>query len=226
MSTLIGQVARREPEPLSNLMRAGTRLLHSKAERTGVVGKLLEHRCDRREYALFLRNLLPVYETLERTLDAFRDARPAIGVARVARPEVYRAAALRSDLLALCGVTWQQALPLLPTAESYAEAIATATRRRGDAGLLAHAYVRYLGDLSGGQLLRTLIARDLSIDAHCLTVYDFPAIPDVARFRQDYRQAIDQAGIEISAAQAAVAEAVDAFAYSIALSEAVANAGY
>jgi heme oxygenase (biliverdin-producing, ferredoxin) len=54
----------------------------------------------------------------------------------------------------------------------------------GPAGLLAHGYVRYLGDLSGGQFLRRKIAKAYELDEQegaGLEFYDFASLEDNTR---------------------------------------------
>lgn len=53
------------------------------------------------------------------------------------------------------------------------------TATPGPAGLLAHAYVRYLGDLSGGQFLRRRIAKAYGLDEEGeagVEFYDFGSL--------------------------------------------------
>ncbi|XUM24561.1 biliverdin-producing heme oxygenase [Bradyrhizobium oligotrophicum S58] len=63
---MAGRSAR--PASLLQAMRERTKTLHLTAERTGIVADLLRGRGTPEAYALLLRNLLPVYETLEAEL--------------------------------------------------------------------------------------------------------------------------------------------------------------
>ena len=199
---------------LVRAMRARTRQLHTQAERSGIVSDILRGRATLGGYALFLRNLLPAYEALEEALNAQRSLIPAI-----ARDDVFRAPALRSDLEALAGARWATALPLLDPAKDYAAAI---TQLSGDRPrLLAHAYVRYFGDINGGQILKGLLAKSLALQAGSLAFYDFPGVDDLTSFRLDYYQAFDAAVTERAAIDIAAEEAAEAFASNIRISEAV-----
>ena len=44
--------------------------------------------------------------------------------------------------------------------------------------LIAHAYVRYLGDLSGGRIVGRILARSPGLGPEALSFYDFPGIAD------------------------------------------------
>jgi heme oxygenase (biliverdin-producing, ferredoxin) len=205
---------------LAAALRERTRLLHVRAERTGIVREVLAGRASRQGYALLLRNLLPAYARLEAGLE---EHRLAPGVRAFAQPAVYRSHALAADLEVLCGADWRSALPLLPAGARYARQVGRAARGDG-ARLIAHAYTRYLGDLYGGQILRRLLARSLGLGAQSLSFYDFPGIGDAEAFRAGYRTALDRAALEIADCTAVIDEAARAFELNIAVSTAVQEA--
>jgi heme oxygenase (biliverdin-producing, ferredoxin) len=202
---------------LAGALRERTQTLHTRAERTGIVNAVLRGTASRHGYVLLLRNLLPAYQWMEAGLERHRQA-PGIGA--FARPEIYRAKALVSDLRALAGVDWPGSLPLLPAGEQYAQRVASATEGDGTR-LIGHAYARYLGDLSGGQILRRLLARTLGLGERELSFYDFPDVADVDTLKHSFRVALDRVGAEIADAEGIVSEAISAFELNIALSEAV-----
>ena len=207
--------SQRQPS-LATVLREATRDMHSRAERSGYVADLLRGRGSRAGYLLLLRNLLPAYEELENGLELHMSSPVFRGVPW---RSLLRAPALERDLQALAGAGWRSSLALLPAGESYRARVAQAARGNGER-LLAHAYTRYLGDVSGGQLLEMLLARSLGLAAHELSFYSFPDIPDLPRFISDFRCALAVAGRLVD--QGAVAdEAIEAFALNIALSEAV-----
>lgn len=205
---------------LADELRDATGDLHARAERTGMIGQLMRGQGSRAGYVLLLRNLLPAYRALEHGLEAHRTA-PA--VAGVARREVYRAEAIARDLVYLHGAAFESALPLLPAGAAYArriEQVAGGEPYR----LLAHAYTRYLGDLSGGQLLARSLRRTLALEPAGLSFLEFPAITGLAAFKAQYRAAIDAASPDARTRQAIVNEARAAFEYNIAISDAVLTA--
>jgi heme oxygenase len=203
---------------LSAAFRQRTRLLHANAERSGVVRQILSGQASRWGYSLFLRNLLPVYQEMEARLEQRRHA-PAFR--DLARPEIYRTMSIIADLTALCGPNWSHSLPILPVAELYAEQVAA----QGDGfGLLAHVYVRYLGDLNGGRVLKNLLARSLGLEPEALSFYEFPGIANLETFRIGYRAAIDLSASEIPDTNPVIEESAEAFQLNIRLSEAVQRA--
>jgi heme oxygenase len=199
---------------LSVALREQTQALHTKAEKTGFVNAILRGQATREGYTLYLRNLLPAYQAIERGLDRHRDAP---GVRQVALPALYRSAAIEHDLAGIAGENWDAQVPLLPAGQAYAERVAASDGIR----LIGHAYTRYLGDLNGGQGLKRLLARLLGLGPEALSLYEFPLVPDPRAFTVEYRTRLDLAGQEIDDAEAVVQEAVAAFRLNIDLSEAV-----
>jgi heme oxygenase len=208
-----GRLAR--PAVFVDALRERTKSLHTEAERSGLVSEILHGRGTKFGYALLLRNLLPVYAAMENAL-VQKSASPALAL--IVRPALFRVGAIAADLQALSPRAAE--LPLLPQATAYVNAIAAASSATGDR-LIAHAYTRYLGDLSGGQILKRLLARSLALPAEALTFYDFPDIADIAAFKDDYRDAIERAGAMISDPDAVLTEAAHAFQLNIDLSVAL-----
>ncbi len=209
--------AGRMPRPASLLeaLRSRTRDLHRQAERSGMIADILRGQATRDGYALLLRNLLPVYHALEEQLTG---AGRSLPIGPLVRPELARAAAIRNDLESLAVDI--SASPVLPATTEYVDAIVRAGM--GDGGrLIAHAYARYLGDLSGGQILKRLLARSLDLGPAELSFYDFSVIDDVQAFKADYRAAIDRAGEASEDFDAIVEEGARAFELNIALSVAL-----
>ena len=203
-------------DTLSAALRERTSTLHRQAERTGFVGALLKGRATRDGYRCLLKGLLPVYEEMENALVARAENG---GVGLLALPAVYRTKAIRSDLEALSAATGSEP-PALAAAELYAKRVRMAGAGDG-ALLIAHAYTRYLGDLNGGRVLRTQLAKTLSLDPNALSFFDFPDIDDVRAFVASYRARIDQAGESLHNRDAILEESAQAFRCNIALSEAI-----
>lgn len=208
------------PASLLEALREQTKQLHAVAERTGIVAEILHRRGSLFGYALLLRNLLPVYRTMEQGLAAQRTS-AVVGL--LVRPELDRAGAIESDLHVIANLYGIDDLPLLPEASRYADVISEASKGTG-IRLIAHAYARYLGDLSGGQILKKLLERSLDLPSEAMAFYDFPGIADIAAFKSEYRSAIDRAGDELGDFDVVAAEGARAFELNIDLSIAVQDA--
>ncbi|MTW14687.1 biliverdin-producing heme oxygenase [Rhodoplanes serenus] len=206
---------------LANALREVTAPLHRVAERAGVISDIVRGRSSRAAYALLLRNLYAVYDALEAGLERHRDS-PAVG--RLARPEVYRAEALRRDLATLYGgIDVALAVPLLPAGAEYVDAVIDAGAGDG-VRLIGHAYTRYLGDLSGGQTVSRVLAQTLGLAPDARHLYAFDVVEPLDAYKERYRDAIDQAAHETERPDAILAEAMRAFRLNVALFWAVKDA--
>ena len=198
----------------ATLLRHRTEAVHREAERSGFIADLIRGRATRDGYALFLRNLLPVYDALEAALDERSGPKFAFWRDR----KLSRRHRLRADLHNLIGADWAARCELLPEAERYAASIRTAA---SDEHLLAHAYARYLGDLSGGQILRTVLTRKLALAPDALAFYDFSDILDIDLKKAMIRDALDRVDPSGPMAEATIQEAIAAFRHNISLALAV-----
>jgi heme oxygenase len=167
----------------------------------------------RAAYVLYLRNLHPVYQTLEQRLapwraDAVRNA--------LADPALSRSPALDNDLRQIAGEDWRTQLPIIAAGRAYAGRVASASEPQ----LVAHAYVRYLGDLNGGRMMPRLLGRALNLPAGSMAFYDFPGLPSVTDYQARFKAALDVA-VAAHEATTVLAEAQRAFDLNIALAEEV-----
>lgn len=194
-----------------------TRELHLQAEQSGIIADILRGEASRDGYILLLRNLHAAYTAMEHGL-ARHHQTP--GLDRVSAYRFDRAGAIAADLDALCGVNWPCAIPLLPAAENYADVIAQAAEGDGSR-LIAHAYTRYLGDLSGGQIVQKLLAKSMQLRPEQLSMFDFTGFPDPAALKSEYRHALEHAGAVVADPDLVVEEGATAFTLNIALSVAV-----
>lgn len=211
--------AAESPMPVSvvTALYLRTKALHLEAERTGIIRDLLRGEASREGYVLLLRNLLPAYREMENGFERHHGSSCLGGLANYG---LDRAPAIEADLVALSGKDWQRDIPLLAAGDIYARRIAKAAEGDG-ARLIAHAYTRYLGDLSGGQILQRLLERSLELRPSELSFYDFPRFADLTALKADYRKVLDHAGALASDPQAVIEEGAIAFSLNIDLSCAI-----
>ena len=125
-------------------------------------------------------------------------------------------AAIEMDLRLL----WPEAeLPLLPEGAAHVDQVRRAVEGDGT-GLIAHAYVRYLGDLNGGRIMGRRLVDCLGGFARGLTFHEYPLLEDLRGFTNVYREKLDQA-VRATVFDTVAREAVAAFEANIVLSEAV-----
>jgi len=197
------------PTPtLAQQLRSDTRALHTEAERTGVMRLLLRGQLDRAGYCALLRNLHAIYAALEPALQRHA-GHPA--VAPVVFDALFREAPLAEDLRELHGADWADAVPLQRATEHYVERLHELDEHAPTL-LVAHAYLRTLGDLSGGQMLAKIVTQSLRLDAgHGVRFYDFGSPADVAAHVLAFRCGLDALPLAPGDQQAIVDEACRAF---------------
>jgi heme oxygenase len=204
---------------LSARLRADTRELHVQAERSGVMAGLLRGQLPLERYGALVAALYEIYDALEEGLDANAE-HPAVAPLR--RPGLARRAALAADLAVLRRLGLAPAAAT-PGATSYAEHL-----RRVAADdpvrLVAHAWLRYLGDLNGGRILERVVRERLGVPEGAMAFYRFPALADPAAAAVQWRAALDELPIDAATVDALVAEASDGFHRHIALFEELADA--
>lgn len=194
-------------EPLSAQLRAGTRDEHQAAESMAFVDRLLAGDLSAAAYTDLAAQLLPVYRALEEVGD--RLSADPIGGSLVFE-ELRRAPSLEADLAVLAGPDWADRADVRephPATVAYAERI----RSAGLPGYVAHAYTRYLGDLSGGQVIARMVQRHYGVPEEGLSFYRFPEIDRLKPFKDVYRARLDSLPLTVDERDAVVAESREAF---------------
>jgi heme oxygenase (biliverdin-producing, ferredoxin) len=199
---------------LAERLKSETRALHVAAERSSFMGALLRGQMDRPAYGDLLRNLHAIYAALEPAL-ARHAAHPAL--APMLTPALWRVPALVHDLQLLDGAagsqrpSFQPLQSIQPATRAYVERLHALDATAPEL-LLAHAYVRYLGDLSGGQMLRSVVARTLAPDcAHAVAFYDFGDEGQTRALTAAFRAGLVQVQVDGRQTDELVDEAKSAF---------------
>ncbi|MCK6211572.1 biliverdin-producing heme oxygenase [Georgenia sp. EYE_87] len=196
----------RADAPLSGQLREGTRAEHRAAESQEFVERLLAGELDVAAYADLAAQQLEIYGALEDSDAAMRRDPRSAGLVM---PDLERVPSIERDLAHLYGAGWRDAIRILPATGAYAARLRDAAARLPE--YAAHAYTRYLGDLSGGQIIKRMMQRRYGMGAEGLAFYDFPGIPRTKPLKDLYRERLDALGLDVSETARAVAEAQEAF---------------
>lgn len=194
--------------PLSQHLRQGTKDSHRLAERTPFIRQFFTGKLSLEDYRTFLIQLFHVYTVMEEVIDGLRED-PVI--AQVYFPELSRRQMLVKDLnYYFDGDSWRDASPL-PATSTYYKHLRDLSNTWPE-GLVAHHYTRYLGDLSGGQALKKIVAKMFQLsNTQGLAFYEFPKISDHNQFKDQYRARLDHLPVNENDAQKIVDEANYAF---------------
>ncbi|MEU2058991.1 biliverdin-producing heme oxygenase [Streptomyces sp. NPDC013455] len=197
-------------EPFSAVIRRASHEQHEAVQTSTFMSGLIAGRLGVAAYARYTEQLWFVYDALEGGTGRLA-ADPVAGP--FVRPELFRLAALERDLAHLRGPGWRTGLRALPATRAYADRVRECARR-WPGGYVAHHYTRYLGDLSGGQIIRDRAERTWGFTrkGDGVRFYVFEEIPNPAAFKRDYRELLDALAVDELERQRVVAECRRAFA--------------
>ncbi|MFF7973931.1 biliverdin-producing heme oxygenase [Streptomyces sp. NPDC007905] len=197
-------------EPFSTVIRTASHERHVEAETSTFMSDLLGGRLGVAAYARYTEQLWFVYEALESATERLA-ADPVAGP--FIRPELLRLPALERDLAHLRGPRWRSGLSALSATRAYADRIRECAER-WPGGYVAHHYTRYLGDLSGGQIIRDRAERTWGFakKGDGVRFYVFEGISNPAAFKRSYRELLDAVEADELDRQRIVAECRRAFA--------------
>lgn len=111
--------------------------------------------------------------------------------------ELGRLQCLEEDMEFYFGEDWKEQVPMSDATKDYVNRIHEVADK-DPALLIAHHYTRYLGDLSGGQILRKMAmkAMDLPSTGEGVQFYVFENITDAKKFKNMYRSRLDGLNID------------------------------
>jgi heme oxygenase len=193
---------------LATKLRIGTKKAHTLAENVGFVKCFLKGVVEKNSYRKLVSNLYYVYSAMEEEME--KHGEHGI-VAKIYFPQLHRKHSLEQDLSYYYGANWREQIQLSPAGKAYVERIREISEKQPEL-LVAHSYTRYLGDLSGGQILKNIAQTAMNLsDGKGLAFYEFENIPDEKEFKAKYRQALDELPIDDALAEQIVDEANAAF---------------
>ncbi|KAF9643277.1 heme oxygenase [Thelephora ganbajun] len=222
-------------QPASLILKAGTMKIHEEVEKSKGATHLARGELDREEYIRCLMMFWHIYHSLEEGLAA--NANDNV-LTPTYNPALFaRASALSSDISFLLGVSdddssWKTH----PTHQTLISSPSPAFRayvsrlthlvEEEPRRLLAHSYIRYMGDLSGGQVMKRNIRKAYGlVDKQGTAFYDFGVtgsegqskpftanMGEVRRIKEWFRDGIDAGvGNDVGVKEALLDEATRAF---------------
>ncbi|MAU84609.1 biliverdin-producing heme oxygenase [Gordonia sp. Z-3] len=188
-------------------LRSATAVAHDRAERAHFVDDLMSGRLDAAGYLRMAVQLYFIYRALESVGDELSGEEVA---GAVVDERLRRLPRLTADLAAL-GVDPTTITPL-PGVTAYVAAI---ERTRTDpVRFVAHHYTRYLGDLSGGQVIRSRMKLHYGLTDDALSFYVFDEIDKLKRYKDTYRDTLDGLPLDDHQVRILLDEAVRAFEHN------------
>lgn len=173
--------------PFSQELRERTRTSHSASEGADFMGDLMTGKGTVDDYIALVVQHYFIYEALEAATERMKNDPVALPFIS---DKLTRLPAIEEDLRFLIGDDWRETIAPLPTTVAYVDRIRQVAAVWAG-GFVAHHYTRYLGDLSGGQVIRTLMQRQFGFETNGVGFYLFGDIAEPKRFKDTYRDQLD-----------------------------------
>ena len=189
-------------------LKTETKKSHTAAENTKFIGSFLRGVVSDESYKQLVANFYFIYRAMEEEVDKLSE-HPIVG--KVHSKLLNRTEPLSRDLRYYYGPNWRALIAPSEACQRYVNRIREVAE--DDAELLVgHHYTRYLGDLSGGQILKGIAEKAMDLkEGEGLHFYEFEGITDKKGFKTSYRTALDTLPINQSQANAIINEANYAF---------------
>ena len=160
-------------------LKEGTKVSHSAAENTKFVSSFLKGVVSRDNYKQLTANFYYVYRAMEEEIEKLDDF-------PLHDKLLNRTNKLEQDLRYYYGVMWRDKIEPSQATKNYVKRIQTIEPYL----LVAHHYTRYMGDLSGGQILASITKKALNLTTEGLKFYEFD-IPNMKEYKDKYRQSLN-----------------------------------
>ena len=194
---------------LAKQLKEGTKESHSAAENTKFVASFLRGVLDPEEYRKLITDFYYVYSTMEKLIQETRD--PLAVVLQQWQVDLIRTTGLEQDLRYYYGAMGRSEIKPSEPCHTYVDRLEEVAEHNPYL-LIAHHYTRYIGDLSGGQILKNIAQHALQPrDGEGLKFYDFPRIDNAKEWKVTYRSTLDTLELVESQVDALIAEANNAF---------------
>ena len=189
-------------------LKTETKKSHSAAENTKFVSSFLKGVISKESYKQLCANFYFIYTAMEEEFKKHKD-HPVVG--EIHNEVLSRTNNLERDLRYFYGPIWRYHIKPTEQCQRYVNRIREVSEDDPEL-LVGHHYTRYMGDLSGGQILRGIAAKSLNLrDNEGLWFYEFDKIDDKKAFKNTYRNVLNNLRINQSQANAIITEANFAF---------------
>jgi heme oxygenase len=189
-------------------LKTETKKSHTAAENTKFVGSFLRGVISKESYKQLVANFYFIYRAMEEEFEKHKES-PILGP--VHSKVLNRVNNLERDLRYYYGPIWRYHIKPTEQCQRYVDRIREVSDDEPEL-LIGHHYTRYMGDLSGGQILKGIAEKSLKLrPGEGLHFYEFEGIDDKKAFKEQYRATLNTIPINQSMANAIITEANWAF---------------
>ena len=199
---------------LAGQLREGTKKSHTMAENTGFVACFLKGVVEKTSYRKLISDLYFVYQAMEEEIDRLVEQDHPV-IKYIGFKELFRKETLVNDLKFYYGSNWFNEINISESAQLYVNRIHLVAKESPEL-LVGHHYTRYIGDLSGGQILKKIAKKALNLEGeNGLNFYEFKLIDDEKKFKKIYAETLNKLPIDQQIADKIIEEANEAFIYNM-----------
>ena len=189
-------------------LKTETKKSHTAAENTKFVGAFLRGVISKESYRQLVAKFYFIYRAMEDELSKLKES-PIVGP--IHSDLLNRTNSLERDCRYYYGPNWREIIVASEACQQYVNRIREVADDDPEL-LVGHHYTRYMGDLSGGQILKGIAEKAMDLkDGEGLHFYEFEGISDKKGFKTQYRNTLDTLPINQSQANAIINEANYAF---------------
>jgi len=178
---------------LSKRLKEGTKKSHNMVENTSFIVSFLNGVIDKNNYKQLLANFYFIYSSIE---EEFENNKNNTILKFINYSELNRKKSLEDDLKFFYGDDWEKCISPSPYTKLYVNRIKTLSENFPEL-LVAHHYTRYLGDLSGGQILKNIVRKSLKLkDSEGVSFYEFLDVKHIGEFKNKYKSSLDKMPVD------------------------------
>jgi heme oxygenase len=204
-------------DDLALALDEGTRKSHSKMEESMpqfINGVLSYYQwcaffsiSSRDVFSQLVKSLYFIYSAMETSFDATDDP----NVKALDTPQLRRVAPLKEDMAYFFGPEWASDLKMTPATLKYVNRVMLVAEEKPYL-LVGHQYIRYPGDVTGGQIMSSMARRSLKLDRGLGTrFYEFNEISSRTDFIKEWYEKVNKLELSQKQKEEIVAEANLAF---------------
>lgn len=182
-------------KPFSQVLREGSWSDHGDSEHATFMEDIMRGKGTLQDYIDLVAQHYFMYEALEASARKVADDPQFVGFHP---PALERLQTLEADLEHLIGADWREKIAPVPATADYAARMREVGDEGWVAGVVAHHYTRYLGDLSGGQYIARRVAKQHELTGDGVAFYDFASLGSLDEFKNQYRSELDRLGEQLS----------------------------
>ena len=195
-------------------IRKNTGALHSAAEKSGILKRIVDGNASVDSYAEYLFNLSAMYKVIEETIENNKDNEV---VKEFVTPELYRYKLIEQDLQYFLGENTDK-YELLSSTIAFVEKIKEIGNTNPEL-IVAYAYTRFIADLFGGRTFVSLLGVNYKVPAEGLNYYNCDGIKNIRAYVMNYATKINDMKLTSELEEKLIVEVSNAYIYNMAISQ-------